>query len=490
MLEIEHGPLRDPTHTGDISAYYLNFPSSAISLNIRESRRIIGDYTVTFDDAIHERILPDVVCRWRSNYDTHFPSSANQSDLAQDWTAVLGLWRRPILGSIPYRSMLPKGLDNILVAGKAYSTDHDALIGGRMQPDLEHLGEVAGIAAATASKLGLSPRDIPVRQLQEELVQLGVLRNTDVPGLAITDSPSLDKLHSQDFWREERELQFPSSSGKSKPPLEDAVLQLGTDKALDGMVQLYLAGEEAIPLLRPLILPKNRRMDEEVIPELRPLIGSDNPEIKEEAAVLLGLLGDRSAVPALLEFIRERNTRQFEYKIPLASSRPSVPLYWSSVILLGRFQEKEAVPAMLDLLSLSPPPQELDTFRRSAYGDVMFESTITCPPPLTSFLIVALGRIGDPRAAEAIRPYLNVSDQVGIRDENKDFEISWGIQTNAAWALAQMGDQSGVPILIELLDAEQAEVRNYAEKLLERITGEKLGRDPQAWEKWWKDRES
>ncbi|KPL11754.1 MAG: hypothetical protein AMS26_19550, partial [Bacteroides sp. SM23_62] len=193
---------------------------------------------------------------------------------------------------------------------------------------------------------------------------------------------------------------------------------------------------------------------------------------------------------ALLEFLKESNTRQFEYKLPLASSRPSVPLYWSSVILLGRFQEKEAVPAMLDLLSMSPPPEVLDTFRRSGYGDLMFESTEICPPPLTSFIITALGRIGDPKAADAIRPFLNVSDQVGIRDENEDFETAWGIPTNAAWALAQMGDQSGVPILIDLLGAEPSQVRNYAQKLLERITGEKLGRDPQAWEKWWQNKGS
>jgi HEAT repeat protein len=224
-----------------------------------------------------------------------------------------------------------------------------------------------------------------------------------------------------------------------------------------------------------------------VIPELESLIDSENPRIKEEAALLLGLLGDRSAVPALMEFLEERNTRQFEYKLPLASSRPSVPLYWSSAILLGRFREKEAVPAMLDLLSLSPPPEQLDTFRRNGYGDVMFESTLLCPPPLTSFLIVALGRIGDPRAADAIRPYLQVSEPVQIRDENKDFETSWGIRTNAAWALARMGDQSGVPILIDLLDAEPAQVRIYARQLLESITGEKLGRDPRAWKRWWKN---
>ena len=87
-----------------------------------------------------------MVARWRSNYDSHFPHSANEEDRAQDWMAILGLFRKPLWGSIPYRAILPQGLDGILVVGKAHSATHDALIGGRMQRDLQHLGEAAGVA--------------------------------------------------------------------------------------------------------------------------------------------------------------------------------------------------------------------------------------------------------------------------------------------------------------------------------------------------------
>lgn len=467
VLEIERGPLRDPTNSRDISEIYLNSPSWAASLNIRESRRIIGDYIVTFDDAIHERLYPDVISRWRSNYDTHFPTSANLSDIAQDWVGILGLWRRPIMGSIPYRSLLPKDLENILVVGKAYSVDHDAVISGRMQPDMEHLGEAAGIAAAMACELKLSARDVPVQKLQRKLVKSGVLRDKDVPNQFISEGPSEDVLHSQDFWREERELQFPTNAIEKRVSLKELSKQLGTDNALEAMVKLYLEGEKSIVWLQP-------------------LVNSDNQKIREEAAVLLGLLGDRSAIPSLLEFLKERNVRRFEYKLPNASSRASTPLYWTSAILLGRFHEKQAVPLMLDILSSSPPPEELGMFNRATYGDDMFENTSSCPPPLVSFIIVALGRIGDPVAIDYIRPYLVVSNPVNIlKDENKDFEIAWGIQTNAAWALAQMGDKSGVPVLINLLDAKQAQLRKYARHLLEEITGVYLGTDSKVWNEWW-----
>ena len=119
------------------------------------------------------------------------------------------------------------------------------------------------------------------------------------------------------------------------------------------MVQLYLAGEDALPLLRP-------------------LLGSENQRVQEEASVLLGLLGDRSSVPSLMKFFKDRNTRQFEFTLPQANSRPSVPLYWSSIILLGRFGERDAVPLMLDVLTSPPSPEDFSVLTRPSYGAIMF----------------------------------------------------------------------------------------------------------------------
>lgn len=465
LNEIEHGPLRDPTDINDISASYMRYTSYSASMNIRESRNVKGEYTVSFHDAITEKQFDDVVARWRSNYDTHLPTSANQSDLAQDWVGILGLWRRPITGSIPYRSLLPAQLENILVAAMSYSTDHDALIGGRMQSDMEHLGQAAGIAAAMASKQKKNVRHIEIKELQSELVREGVLRTRDVNHLSVGDSPSLDELHSQDLWRKERESRFPPDKEGVLMPLEQAISMLGTEKALEAMTTLYLAGKESIPFLTP-------------------LLQSGNQLIREETAVLLGLMGERSAIPLLLTFLDERNTRRFEFQLAQASSRPSVPLYWTSVILLGRLKEKSAVPKLIKLLEDAPSPETLVTSMRKGYGSDMYTSTKECPPPLISFILVALGRIGDKSAADAIKPFLKVSMKPQISRENQDSEISWGIKTNAAVALAELGDLSGIPTLIELLGEEQALLKKYAQKQLETIAGKKLGEDPKVWNKW------
>ena len=416
--ETEHGPLRDPLNPDDISTSYLKFPSYAVSQNIRESRRIDGDATITLEDALHARVLPGTVCLWRSNYDTHFPASANQDDIVQDWVGMMGLWRHTLVGSIPYGCLLPKGLENILVVGKSFSSTHDALIGARMQRDLQHLGEVAGVAAAMACRGRITARAVPVAVLQQELVRLGVLRAED--------------------------LAAASAKAELKTDPAAAAARFGTDAALDAMTECYLAGPAAAP-------------------HLRPILASGNPQAKEEAALVLGLLGDRAAVPALMEMLRTKNPRQFTYTLPNASSRASVPLYCSAVILLGRFQEKAAAPLILDLL----------------------RDPAKCPPQVASFGIIALGRIKDPAAVAVIRPYLAVAKDAKINRENLDFESHWGVRTNAARTLAGLGDRSGVPVLIELLAADQSLLRDYAQRLLEEITGQRFGKDAKAWAAWW-----
>lgn len=421
LHEAEHGPLRDALDPEDISKFYLRSPQAALSLNLRESRRIVGDCTVTFDDVLADRPFPDVVARWRSNYDTHFPHSANEEDRAQDWAAILGLFRKPLWGSIPYGAILPKGLENILVVGKAYSATHDALIGGRMQRDLQHLGEASGVAAALACRQKCAPRQLPIDQLQAELVRLRVLLPEELVDAhrLIGPTPALD--------------------------LPGTAARLGGPRGHEAMVDLYRAGSAADP-------------------HLLPLLASDNVAQRTEAALVLGMHGRREAAPVLLASLQARDKRTYSFALPNANSEASVPVYCSAVILLGRMGWREAAGPIAEFLR---KPDE-------------------CPPNVASFAIVALGRLGDRSVVPVIRPYLNRAEPASLREENQRFESQWGIRTNAARTLAALGDRSGVPVLIELLAADQSRLRDYAQRLLEEIAGVSHGKDQAAWNAWWR----
>ena len=411
--------LRDPTNADDITTFLMKKPTANKSFPLRESRIVQGDYRLTFQDILAGQHFPDAVAGWRSNYDTHFPHSANQSDIAQDWMAILGLFRKPLEGTVPYRCLLPRGVENLLVVGKAFSTDHDAKIAVRMQRDLQHLGEAAGVAAALAVQRGLTAREVPIGDLQQRLLERRIL---------------LPQHLKEETDRE--------------AALDAAVKKLGTSDALEAMIDLYRAGAQSVSFVRP-------------------FLESNNSDVQMQAAVLLGMLGDRAAIPVLMESLIHKDDRIFVYIVEGASKKDSVPLYYSAAILLGRFREKAAVPHMVDIL----------------------KDHETCPFDLASFVITALGRIGDCSAVEVIQPFLHKGGvSADVVDENLAFEQKWGVRTNAAKALAELGDLSGVPFLIELLLDDQAQVRDYARKLLQQMTGETLGNDVTAWRRWWEFR--
>ena len=71
--------------------------------------------------------------------------------------------------------MLPVNLEGVIVSGKAFSATHDALAAPRMQPDMENLGGIAALAATMSIEKAITPRELPVRDLQKRLVASGTL---------------------------------------------------------------------------------------------------------------------------------------------------------------------------------------------------------------------------------------------------------------------------------------------------------------------------
>ena len=75
--------------------------------------------------------------------------------------------------TIPYRCLIPKGVENMLVAGRCISSDHGAQASYRIMPTVTTLGEAAGAALALAKKEGVMPREISVAELQRALREKG-----------------------------------------------------------------------------------------------------------------------------------------------------------------------------------------------------------------------------------------------------------------------------------------------------------------------------
>jgi hypothetical protein len=144
--------------------------ATGTQVGIRESRRIVGRYTLTRDDVLQARRFDDAVARSAYPIDVHNPSGSGTST------------QRLAPGAsyeIPYRTLVPVNREKLLVAGRCISTTHEALASTRLTPTVMTLGQAAGTAAALACARGVLVAEIDTNELRAQLVADGVdLRRT------------------------------------------------------------------------------------------------------------------------------------------------------------------------------------------------------------------------------------------------------------------------------------------------------------------------
>jgi len=76
---------------------------------------------------------------------------------------------------IPYRCLLPQGIDNLLAGGRCISTSHEALATTRLTPSCMATGQAAGTAAGLAARWGIKPGELDVDLLRQELAAGGAV---------------------------------------------------------------------------------------------------------------------------------------------------------------------------------------------------------------------------------------------------------------------------------------------------------------------------
>ncbi|MCC6175505.1 MAG: FAD-dependent oxidoreductase [Chloroflexi bacterium] len=138
---------------------------TAATIGVRETRRIVGEYTLTAEDLASGRDFDDTIALCGYPIDLHPPEGAG-SGLRPDLT-VANVYQ------IPYRSLVPVQTDRLLVAGRCVSATHEALAAIRVMPPAFAMGQAAGTAAALSVAEGVEPRKVPVPWLQETLVKQG-----------------------------------------------------------------------------------------------------------------------------------------------------------------------------------------------------------------------------------------------------------------------------------------------------------------------------
>lgn len=156
------------------NAYLLAMPTQ---IGVRETRRVMGATMLTGEQIINPRLTyshrTDVIARNNYNVDIHDPKGAK---------AKIVRLKQPY--DIPYRCLIPQGVDNLLIAGRPISADHVAHSSLRIQPTCYALGQAAGTAAAVCVSEGVGPWELGqaddptlgqsgLRKLQTVLIKQG-----------------------------------------------------------------------------------------------------------------------------------------------------------------------------------------------------------------------------------------------------------------------------------------------------------------------------
>lgn len=132
-------------------------------MGIRETRRLVGLYTLTEQDIFDCAHFDDAIGVASYPVDLHHPVGGDCS-----------LYWCPDCYDIPYRSLIPEKVDGVIAAGRDISATHLALASVRVMGPAMCIGEAAGKAAAIAARDGIELRDVDIRGLQDALRQEGV----------------------------------------------------------------------------------------------------------------------------------------------------------------------------------------------------------------------------------------------------------------------------------------------------------------------------
>ena len=138
--------------------------SVASEIGVRESRKLQGVHVITEEELFACTRFEDSIALGNYDVDIHSPDGTGTRIRKFD---------RDKYYTIPYRSLLPKEYDNLLVAGRCISTTHEAQSSVRIMPICVSIGEAAGVAVAEAARSGVGVHGVDIKNVQRTLTGYG-----------------------------------------------------------------------------------------------------------------------------------------------------------------------------------------------------------------------------------------------------------------------------------------------------------------------------
>jgi ribulose 1,5-bisphosphate synthetase/thiazole synthase len=414
----------------------------------RETRRIRGGAVLTLTDQLRRRQWHDVV-------NIHYSNCDVKGRAESDWFNI-GLVPPHMEIEIPYRALLPNGLENILIAGKAISTTHIGLPAVRMQADLENLGGVVALAAAQAVKGGVPPRQINLTKLQQRLVKIGI-------------------LPKQILKRKIKPTSYTDAE------IETLVGSLDAEKPLYAYSDMEM-GEvfsEKIPIVEVCTAGCCR-----VVGDLEQAFSQVEDKRRILLAQVLAMCDNPAGVPDLIAEIERQLSGQ---TLPPRTSRirhaglppdqGAMPDVVYLLYSLGMTRDKRSLAVWEKVAELLCPAEQ--DFRDRLKGTFYYVDAVCYGAEL----------LGKPEAIpilQKLHSYAPLQNLVVVDRFDPDFihERQAMLELAIGRSLARCGSSEGLKILISYLQDNRAILAEGAHSELAAITGCDYGKDREAWNNW------
>ena len=417
----------------------------------RESRHIIGDVVVNYSDILHQREYPDVINMGAGTMDIH-------GKVTTDWLRA-GFISPIIPTEMPFRALLPQGLDNIIVAAKAYSGKHDTLFNLRNQPDMENLGGSVGVAAAYSVRDKVAPRNVDFKKVQQRLTQVGTIL-PEMLTRTINDEP----------WNETQVREFVEELDGS--PL--------------GSWEQRLLAREGTPEFRKRVPFVEICMADRsiAVPILEEELPGATGERKVRLAQALAMYASRAGVPVLIDEFDRALTKPDVPPKPLANGElphrkwHCVPIYPADIVYcIGMCRDLRALAVwdkFADLVHAEPND---------------FASELPWPFHYVDSICYGAILLGDPAALPILKK-LHSRPNLYKQSVREGLVIDFRLDRRAlveltlGRAMATLGDAEGYEALIPYLEDRRANLAEFADLTLQALTGRDDGKDPKAWRHW------
>ena len=306
------------------------FIAVAPLLGVREGRLIKGKKKLTMKEAVstakkETKPLFYTYC----NLDNHGKDIAFENEDLCDWMVASGLWGVLMSVPVPMEVLLPENLENIIVAGRCLSVDHNVAAGIRAQKDMTKSGEAAAYICSEAIKKNISLSEVEYDNIVEKLKATGCLDEANNVGF-------MERIAGQYFGYELPEL----------TTTEEILNWLAGEKpgwAIWACRSLALEAEAAECQTCNLQTAKDEK--QKLVEALIAHLTSENEDLARHCALALGIMGQVEALPKLREMAMEPDNY-----VPKSSLKYIYTRGVSAIYLLGKLGDVDSMDMLLDIV--------------------------------------------------------------------------------------------------------------------------------------------